>query len=742
MPRPVPETAPDPGSATASTARRDAVPNYSTPAVPEPRLSARARRVLAVAAVVALLAAVVAALTTEALVPRLLLDPGPIVRWGALVVVVVRDATLALTIGGLALLAFALPPPARVLATRVATVTVPPAPDARQGIAPRFQLTHRPHHRRARASGDGRAWERARVLTAVTAILWAVSQLVDVVLTHLDVSGTALSDPTYGAQLWQFVTELDLGRNLALAALFAAIATIAVVAIGSLTGAGWALGLTAFAVIPLALTGHASGAADHNFAVSGQYLHLIGLGLWVGGLVVLVALAPVLGRDLPDTARRFSVIAGWAVVFVLVSGIAASWIRLTTPLELFTHPYGRLLLVKILLTIGLGVAGWRHRTTILPRLDDAATARGAFRRLVAGESVVIAAILGVGVALAASAPPIPQEALDAPSTVFLLSQYPEPPYPSVANFLTQWQLDPLISLVVIGAALLYVRWSRRLAVRGDRWSGLRTASWLVGLAMLFYTTQGGPAVYGRVLFSVHMSEHMLLAMIIPILLVLGAPVTLAVRALPARHDGSRGGREWLLALVGSRWAQFFAHPIVAAINFSGSLWLFYYTGLFHLALTTHPGHLAMILHFTLAGYLFANAIIGIDPGPSRPPHLLRLVLLLATMAAHAFFGVSVFSATTLLAPDYFGWLGLSWGVDALLDQEAGGMITWGVGELPTLAMAVGVVAVWIKDDARAARRYDRAAERDHDAELEAYNAMLAARAEHAGTSGDGPRSRR
>jgi len=153
--------------------------------------------------------------------------------------------------------------------------------------------------------------------------------------------------------------------------------------------------------------------------------------------------------------------------------------------------------------------------------------------------------------------------------------------------------------------------------------------------------------------------------------------------------------------------------------------VFYYTPLFELALTTHVGHILMVVHFTLAGYLFANALVGIDPGPARPSYPLRLLLLLATMGFHAFFGISIISQTSLLAADYFGWLGLPWGVDALADQEKGGAITWGIGELPTLALAIGVAVAWAQDDTRIARRSDRAADRDDDAELRAYNAMLA-----------------
>lgn len=102
-------------------------------------------------------------------------------------------------------------------------------------------------------------------------------------------------------------------------------------------------------------------------------------------------------------------------------------------------------------------------------------------------------------------------------------------------------------------------------------------------------------------------------------------------------------------------------PLVAAVNFAGSMILFYYTPLFELAITTHLGHILMVVHFTLVGYFFVNALVGIDPGPNRPGYPQRFLLLLATMAFHAFFGVSLMASDRLLVPDWFGNMGRAWG---------------------------------------------------------------------------------
>jgi putative copper resistance protein D len=215
---------------------------------------------------------------------------------------------------------------------------------------------------------------------------------------------------------------------------------------------------------------------------------------------------------------------------------------------------------------------------------------------------------------------------------------------------------------------------------------------------------------------------------VPVLLVPGAPVTLAARAIHPRKDGSRGGREWILLAVHSRFASIIANPIVAAVLFAGSLWVFYFSPLFRWTMLDHIGHEWMVVHFLITGYLFVQSLIGIDPVPYRLPYPFRLVLLLGTMAFHAFFGLAIMSGTGLLLADWYGAMG--WGTDALADQQVGGGIAWSIGEIPTVALAITVAVQWSRSDAKESKRRDRHADRTGDAELEEYNARLAALADH------------
>ncbi|NKX51631.1 cytochrome c oxidase assembly protein, partial [Arthrobacter deserti] len=173
-----------------------------------------------------------------------------------------------------------------------------------------------------------------------------------------------------------------------------------------------------------------------------------------------------------------------------------------------------------------------------------------------------------------------------------------------SRWVTEWRWDWLWVAFVLTAGALYLTGAVRLHRRGDSWPLLRVHSWLAGLAALTYVPSGAPAVYGMVLFSAHMVDHMALTMVVPLFLVLGAPVTLALKALAPRRDGSRGPRGWILWAVHSKFSAFVTHPLVAAANFAGSIIIFYYSPLFGFALREHVGHELMIVHFLITGYLF------------------------------------------------------------------------------------------------------------------------------------------
>lgn len=665
------------------------------------------------------MAVVVGVAFSGAAAPDALLDPGAAVRWGLPLATTTVRLAAALTIGSLAL----------------ATFVLNPGPAA-AGRHDEDSAHARRATSKAASADSGAAWRRAATIAAVSASAWAVAAVVQLVLQYSQTAGRPLTAAGFGEELGYYVTQIDAGRAGLYACLLAASVAVAAVAIARPLGAIWTLVLALVALVPVALTGHAAGAVSHDAATSSLWLHLCAVTIWAGGLAALVAVSGSVGRGLPVVAERYSRIAGWCFALVAFSGVVNAVIRVGS-LDGLRTDYGTLLGVKVALFATLGAAGAWHRRRVLPTLaasdrDDGGARSPAFWRLAGGEVLVMGAVMGVSVALSATPPPVPQEPVGRPSPAEELIGGPVPAEPTWAGWFTETSPNVLLAVACLAALGMYLAWVMRLRRRGDSWPWTRTLAWVLGVATVAWATNGGAAAYGHILFSAHMVQHMVLVMVAPILLALGAPVTLAVRALPSRKDGSRGPREWLLALVHSRWAGFFAHPIVAAANVAISMIVFYWTPLFELSLTSHVGHLLMVTHFVLAGYMFANVLIGVDPGPNRPAYPLRLLLLFATMAFHAFFGIALTMGTQLLAADWFGALGLPWGVDALADQRRGGGIAWGIGEIPTLLLAIIVAVSWSRDDERTARREDRRADRDDDAELRAYNEMLAGLARRGG----------
>jgi len=642
--------------------------------------------VLALAGVVALVAMAVGGTVGGIFQPLVGFDDGgALARWGVPISRVVLDVSAAATIG-LLLLAGTIVP------ERVST-----------------------DRRRA-----------ACRLAVVTGSVWVVASLAAIVFGMSNVSGIAITDPAYGGQLASAL-DFDYFRAVFVSALLALGATLCALAARTTTGMTWGSVLGLVAVLVLALTGHSGGAAAHDTAVNSLAVHMAAASVWLGGLMAIVILRRSLGVDLPIVVARYSTLALWAYGGIVVSGVLNASLRIAAPADLLT-PYGLLLLAKVTAFVILGFAGWRMRAAMIGRLQADHRDSKAFATLAAGEIALMALAAGVAVAMSRTAPPVSQQV--SPDVVTSLTGYPDPGGPPTGwDWFTTFRPDWIFLFASILAIGLYTAGVVKLHRRGDTWPVHRTLLWMIGWIAFVWTTCGAPGVYGRLTFSAHMIMHMMLTMGGPVLMAFGAPLTLAARTLTARKDKTMGPREIMLATAHSRWMNFWANPVVAGFNFAGSLYIFYFTRLFDLALRTHAGHMIMVVHFMLAGYVFAWSLVGVDPGPRRWPPSLRLVLLFATMSFHAFFGVVITSSATLLGGEYFRQLNLPWVGDLLADQKAGGLITWGIGEFPMLFLALLVLATWMQADEHEAKRSDRQALRDHDAELEAYNASLRQRGE-------------
>ncbi|WP_093765112.1 cytochrome c oxidase assembly protein [Streptomyces sp. F-7] len=288
-----------------------------------------------------------------------------------------------------------------------------------------------------------------------------------------------------------------------------------------------------------------------------------------------------------------------------------------------------------------------------------------------------------------------------------------------------WSADPFFLVACLLALALYGWGVVRLVRRGDRWPVGRTIAFVTGVLSIGLVMCTALNDYGMVMFSVHMVQHMVISMVSPILLLLGAPVTLALRALPpAAVRGTKGPRELLLMLLHSRYMRVVTHPLFTVPMFIASLYALYFTPLFDFLMGSAVGHAAMMVHFLAVGLVFFWPIMGVDPGPHRPGHLMRMLELFAGMPFHAFFGIALMMASTPMVTT-FQDPPASLGIDALSDQNAAGGIAWAFSEVPSVLVLIALLFQWYASDQRQARRKDRAADRDGDKELEAYNAYLA-----------------
>jgi putative copper resistance protein D len=569
-------------------------------------------------------------------------------------------------------------------------------------------------------------WTRA---ARWSALVWAVAVVVEGLLTFSDVLAQPVGDILDTTLLWSFVRDIDLGRSLAVQVVLALAVALAASAVRTTTGAALAVLVAIAALVPPTLSGHSGASADHSVAVSSLIVHVVALSLWCGGITALVLLGSTDRRPLPVAVPRFSSLALWCAVAVTLSGVVSAWVRISSPSDLVTTSYGRIVLVKVaLLAVLSGIALW-HRRRLLPRLAND-TGRVVFLRLAAVEVLVMAATVGVAVALSRTPPPVGADVpLESLSPARLILGFDLPPAPDLANLLWgQARLDGLWITACVVLAALYAVGLRTMRRSGDEWPLGRSVLWFSGVVLLLATTTSGLATYSHVLFSAHMVQHMLLSMVVPIFLVLGAPITLALRTLPRHHD-QVGPREWLFAVVHSRFVGFISNPIVASTIFVVGFYGLYFTGLFPLLMAGHWGHVAMDVHFLLAGSLFFWSLIGVDPGPKRPPFLVRMVIMLVVMPLHSFFSIALMATSTVLAEDFYSSLHRPYATDLLADQHLGAAIGWATGEIPMLLVMAAMFVQWVRADEREARRTDRRQERAAATgqgvdELADYNAYL------------------
>ena len=563
--------------------------------------------------------------------------------------------------------------------------------------------------------------QKLRSILQLSALLWLIGSVGTILFTLANILGqsfTAAFDPTV---MRSFLTQVTLGQYFLFQAVISLVVLFSAKRIQRINTTILLLVLSIVGIITPVFQSHAASSGSHSLAIGSLVVHVVGLALWVGGIFALIFID---SKDRIIAVPRFSVLALWSAIAVVISGSANAWVRLDFK-SAWQTTYALVVVAKIVLTIALLAMGYLHRKNLSkkPAINWVAMAR-----LIMVEAFIMVSALALGAWLSSNQAPI-RKSDESAKSALTLAGIETPPPPTLSRILFSYEPDALMIGLLVLAVALYIKGVIVLTKRGDKWPVGRTISFALGISVIDFATSGGLGLYANFAFSYHMAAHMFLGMIAPIGIVLGAPITLALRTLPqGRTSTERGVRGSLISALHSRLGRFYTNPLIALAIFDGSLFALYFTSLFGGMMQSHVGHFFMNFHFMLAGTLFFYVVVGIDPNPRKIPHLVKIVILFAAMSIHAFFSVALMSTTTLIDQGYFASLNTPWLGDLLADQNRGGAIGWAMGEIPILLALVATFIQWMRDDSREATRIDkntaRMAAMGQPDELAQYNQYL------------------
>jgi putative copper resistance protein D len=585
----------------------------------------------------------------------LIADPGAVVRFGLPIARLVVDLSAAAAIGGLA------------LATVGLSRTAP-------------------------------EWNRAIDVAAGAAGVWTVSSAVTTFFTFLSVAGSRISiDEQFGQSMGVFLTGTDLGLAWLVTVLVAAAVTVLCFAVRSRGMVALTAGVAMIGLVPLAQQGHAAGTASHDAAVTALGLHLVGAALWVGGLVMLVLLRPVIDGDrLAVVVGRYSSIALGCFVLVAVSGVASAQIRVGALSNLFTA-YGVLVLVKIAAIVAMGVLGVVQRRRAIRALGTARERRRPFWFLVVAELAVMGVASGFAAALGRTATPVDQVALSKttnPSPAELLTDDALPHAPGAWGWLTAWNIDLFWLMAAVLLAATYTAGIIRLRRAGVRWPVRRTVAAGIAIVSLVVATSGSLHTYDRFLVSANVGSHVLLGLVVPALVWASAPVQLIRAAVHPRHDGSTGVREWTGVLVDNQAVRYLVQPFPAFLFLAAAWWAFFVTDALRWSVSDSTGRTVIDVGFLLVGLLAVPTLLTpIAVGARRasmPAALVRIAGAVVVAAGLVSLGIAMRGPLGLLQASWFGAMGRTWGPDPLVDQARAGtlLVVAGVAVVVTVVVVV------------------------------------------------------
>lgn len=576
-------------------------------------------------------------------------DPGPLVTYGLPAAKTVVNLTAAGSIGGLVLALVALP----------------------------VGSAH---------------WERTLDVASWCAMAWTVASFGTATLVSLSLTGPVPAH-MIGPGLFQFFTEISVGQAWLATILGAGILAVLCFATRSPGGVA-VVAVVGFAtLVPLALQGHAAGSGSHAAATSALWLHVSAASVWVGGLAVLVVVFRRADREATlRVLARFSVIALIAFVVVGLSGVISAALRFERVDQLFSTMYGALVLVKLFAIVALGLAGFAQRRWILRRLP--VTNEWLWRALLLGLLVSEFALMGIaaGTGSVLARTPTPLSPAIADSAVQQLTGNELPAVPVGSRLLDTWTLDPIAVVAACLGIALYVLGVVRAHRESKWWPARRTVFWLVGWVGLVYVTCGAVGVYSTFSFTGFAVLQMTVAVLLPVLFLLGRPVRLAELTVEFRSDGSRGLREWLLAAGDSRIAAWWRIPAISGGALFAALTLLYLTPWLAWAVEDPLGRSVTVALFLALGIGFTTSLRDCVSRGGRNAAPAAVAMILGFVLATACVGVLVAFQQGGVLPGWYGVTVSAWGLDPIVDQLSGAATIWVTAILAAMAQ-IAIVSV-------------------------------------------------
>ena len=542
----------------------------------------------------------------------------------------------------------------------------------------------------ARLTVDGHLASRTG---AVSAILFALVALLQVPMVMSDVSGTPLAETLSPDAIAAALEQIATSQVWLISAIIAGITGVAGF-IFTRWGAQPVLMLGALGmIVPLGMEGHAATGGAHDYGTNAYLWHLVFMVIWIGGLMALIAHGRRLGPGMQTAVRRYSAVALFAILAVAASGVVSALIRIQIG-DLLTTRYGLIIFTKIVGTVLLALVGFAHRQATIPKLGKKPK---AFLQLAIGEIVLMAAVAGIAVTMGRTPPPPPLDPNLSPMQIQL--GYELHMEPTFFNVFTVWRFDIMFSSIAVLLAIAYLFGLRSVKRQGKSWKLSHTLWWLAGCASLLVVTSSGIGMYMPATYSMHMTGHMLLSMVVPLLMALGSPLNLIMTVWDPGKPGQATPHDWVYAFTESKFLRFITIPWVNLLQFLIVFYAMYMViPLYELAISEHAGHLLMNIAFLVSGYFYFWELLGPDRIPGRRPASIRLVWLVISMPVHLFLGIYLMQLNVVMGEEFYESLFLPWDPDLLADQKAGGGIGWAFGSFPLTFVFIMLAVEWRRDE--------------------------------------------